>query len=102
METGRKVFFFLIFFIFGCVGSLLLRGGPSLVAGSRGYSSLRCTGLSLSGFSCCRAWALGAGFSSCGLLASIVVAHGLSCSVACGIFLDQGSNLCPLHWQVDS
>ena len=33
---------------------------------------------------------------------SVVVAHGLSCSVACGIFLDQGSNLCPLHWQADS
>ena len=30
------------------------------------------------------------------------MAHGLSCSVACGIFLDQGSNLRPLHWQVDS
>ena len=28
--------------------------------------------------------------------------HGLSCSVACGIVLDQGSNLCPLHWQVDA
>ena len=27
---------------------------------------------------------------------------GLSCSVACGVFLDQGSNLCHLHWQVDS
>ena len=32
---------------------------------------------------------------------SVVVAHRLSCSVACGIFPDQGSNLCPLHWQVD-
>ena len=30
------------------------------------------------------------------------MAHGLSCSVACGIFLDQGLNLCPLHWQADS
>ena len=28
--------------------------------------------------------------------------HGLCCSVACGYFLDQGSNLCPLHWQEDS
>ena len=27
--------------------------------------------------------------------------HGLSCFVACGIFLDQGSNPYPLHWQVD-
>ena len=31
---------------------------------------------------------------------SVVVAHGLSCSAACGIFPDQGSNPCPLHWQV--
>ena len=30
------------------------------------------------------------------------MAHGLSCSAACGIFLDQGSNLCPLDWQADS
>jgi len=27
--------------------------------------------------------------------------HELSCSSAYGIFPDQGSNLCPLHWQVD-
>ena len=33
---------------------------------------------------------------------SVVVAHGLSCSVACGILPDQGSNPCPLHWQADS
>ena len=25
-----------------------------------------------------------------------------SCSEACGIFLNQGSNLCLLHWHVDS
>ena len=30
------------------------------------------------------------------------VACGLSCSTWCGIFLGQGSNLCPLHWQVNS
>ena len=28
----------------------------------------------------------------------VVVAHGLSCSAACGIFPDQGSNPCPLHF----
>ena len=28
--------------------------------------------------------------------------HGLSCSAVRGIFPDQGSNLCLLHWQVDS
>ena len=27
---------------------------------------------------------------------SVVVAHGLSCSAACGMFPDQGSNPCPL------
>ena len=37
-----------------------------------------------------------------GTWASVVVAHGLSCSAACGIFLDEGSNPCPLHWQMDS
>ena len=34
--------------------------------------------------------------------ASVTVAHGLSCSKACGTFPDQGSNLCLLHWQVNS
>ena len=34
--------------------------------------------------------------------ASVFVAHKLSCPVECEIFLDQGSNLCSLHWQVDS
>ena len=46
-----------------------------------------------SGFCCCGAWALGC------VVGSVVGARGLICSVACGIFPDQGSNLCPLHWQ---
>ena len=33
---------------------------------------------------------------------SVVVAHRLGCSMACGIFLDQGLNPCLLHWQADS
>ena len=33
---------------------------------------------------------------------SVVVTHGPSCSTACGIFPDQGSNPRPLHWQADS
>ena len=37
-----------------------------------------------------------------GVGASAAVAHQLSCSMSCGIFLDRGSNLCPLHWQVAS
>ena len=35
-------------------------------------------------------------------MASGVVAHGFSCPMACGIFLDQGLNPYPLHWQADS
>ena len=37
-----------------------------------------------------------------GLQASVVAAQGLGYSVACEIFPNQGSNLCPLHWQADS
>ena len=33
---------------------------------------------------------------------SIAVAHRLSCSEACVIFPDQGSNPCLLQWQADS
>ena len=33
---------------------------------------------------------------------SVIVAHGPSCSAACGIFPDQGSNPRPPHWQADS
>ena len=35
-------------------------------------------------------------------VSSGVVAHSLSCPAAWGIFPDQESNLCPLHWQADS
>ena len=33
---------------------------------------------------------------------SAVVARGLRCSVACGIFLEQGLSPCLLHWQAVS
>ena len=33
---------------------------------------------------------------------SVVGVHKLSCSAACGIFLDHRLNPCLLHWQVDS
>ena len=32
---------------------------------------------------------------------SVVVAHRLSCSAACGIVPNQGWNPCLLHWQAD-
>ena len=64
-------------------------------------------GLLIAVASRCGARALGAWASvvvACGLQSagSVVVAHRFSCSVACEIFPDQGSNPCPLHWQEDS
>ena len=47
------------------------------------------------GFSC-------SGVRALGTLASVVWAHGLSCSVAPAILLDQESNPCLQHWPVDS
>ena len=35
-------------------------------------------------------------------MGSVVVVHRLSCPVACGIFPNQGSNSCPLHWQANA
>ena len=35
-------------------------------------------------------------------VASLVMAHRLSCPPPCGIFPDWGSNPCPLLWQADS
>ena len=69
--------------------------GLSLVAASGGHSSSRCAGLSLSRPLLLRS----TGSRRAG---SVIVAHGPSCSAACGIFPDQGSNPCPLHWQADS
>ena len=71
----------------------------SLVAGSGGYSSLQCTGFSLWGL--LLLWNMGSrhlGFSNFGLWAQQLTASGLSCPMACGIFPEQGSNPCPLHW----
>ena len=49
-------------------------------------------------------WHLGSVVAVPGLQSSgsTVVAHGLSCSSGCGIFLDQGLNLCLLPWQANS
>ena len=83
-------------FIYGCAGSSLLHR-LFLVAVSRGCSlpgvhrlqymqhvgsAVVAPGLS------CAAW--------------VIVVHGLSCSVACGILLEQGLNPCLLHWQAEA
>ena len=69
--------------------------GLSLVVASGGHSSSQCAGLSLSRPLLLRS----TGSKRAG---SVVVAHRPSCSEACEIFPDQGSNPCPLHWQADS
>ena len=69
--------------------------GLSLVVASGGHSSSQCTGLSLS-------WPLLLPSTGSRRAGSAIVAHGPSCSAACGILPDQGSNPCPLHWQADS
>ena len=43
-----------------------------------------------------------AGFGGRPPVSSVVVAQGLSCSKALGLFLDRGSNACPLRRQADS
>ena len=93
------VFFFflnsvLYLFTFGCAVTSLLRGFFSS-CGDRGL------------LSSCSAWDSHCSGCSCynglqGPLASVVAVHWLSCPSACEIFPDQGSNLCPLHWQADS
>ena len=82
-------------FIYGCVGSSFTVRGLSLVTASGGHSSSRCAGLPPSRPLLLRS-------TSSRHAGSVIVAHGPSCSAACGILPDQGSNLCPLHWQADS
>ena len=109
MEVNLKLpfhcFCFLNLFILGSAGSSLLCS--SLVAVSWGYSLSCCARAS----HCCSFFGAehrlqGAGFSSCD---SWALEHRLTCcgswaQFLCGmrIFLDQGSNLCLLHWQADS
>ena len=92
----------LFIFLFLAVLGLQFLRGLSLVTASGGHSSSRCRDRSSSrcaGLSLSRPLPL-RGTGSRGTC-SVVVAHGLSCSAACGILPDQGSNPCPPHWQAD-
>ena len=88
------IYLFIYFYFWLCWVFVSVRG-PSPVVASGGHSSSRCAGLSLS-----RPLLLqSTGSRRAG---SAVVAHGPTCSAACGILPDQASNLCPLHRQADS
>ena len=89
--------FIYLFIYFWLPWVFIAAHGLSLVVAIRGYSLLRCMGFSSCGSQV--SVVVARGLYSAG---SVVIVHELSCSAACGIFLGQGSNLCPLHWQVDS
>ena len=93
-STFSFCFFFKLINLWLCWVFVSVRG-LSLVAASGGHSSSRCAGLSLS-------WPLLLRSTGSSHAGSAIVAHGPSRSTACGIFPDQGSNPCPLHWQADS
>ena len=95
----KFIYLFIYLFIFGCVGSSLLHTGFLQLRRARATLHCGARASHCSGSSCCGARALEHGLQNTG---SVVVAHGLHCSAACGIFPDQGSNPCPLHWQADS
>ena len=79
--------YFVILFIFGCAGACCCMQIFCCCSEWGLLSNCDVRASHWSGFSYCGAWALGCmGFSSCLMI--------------CGIFLDQGLNLCP-HWQAD-
>ena len=85
---------FICLFVFGCAGSLLRCAGCSCsergLLSSCSAQASRCSGFSL---------VVEHGLE--GVQSSLIVMHRLSCSVACGIFPNQGSNSYLLHWQAD-
>ena len=91
--TTREVPVYL--FIYGCVGSSFLCEGFLYLRQAGGHSSSRCVGPSL-------LWPLLLHSTGSRRAGSVIVAHGPSCSAACGILPDQGSNPCPIHRQADS
>ena len=91
----KEFHFYLFIYLFRLCWVFVSVRGLSLVEASGGHSSSRCARLSLS--RPLLLWSAGSRRAG-----SAVVAHGPSCSAACGIFPDQGLNPCPLHWQADS
>ena len=104
LNSSKLDFFFIYLFNFGCAGSWWLCGlfsrcshqGLLFCCGAHcGFSLWRLLLLQTVGSWVCRPPQL-----QC--LGSEVVVHRLSCPEACGTFLDQRLNPCPLNWQADS
>ena len=81
-------------FTFGCVFLAACRLSPVVERGG-GYSLVAVASLAVEPRSRAQ------GLQEVQLVGSAVVAYRLSCPRACGIFLDQGLNLCLLRWQAD-
>lgn len=81
--------------MFGYIGGLHCSRVFSLAVASVALISLACTPRLLIALTPLAA-STGADMGSAVLISS------LSCPMACGIFTDQGWNLRPSHWQVDS
>ena len=96
LSRSQGFFFFkslkiILFFIYGCAGSLMLREGFLLLWRAGDYSGLQCTGSlvwlllrrtgsRLTGFRSCDSWA-----QQLRLAGSVAVKHGLNRPSACGI-----------------
>ena len=97
-KLNEKIFFN-VYLFFGCAGSLSLLYGLFSSCGEQGLLS-----------SCVHKILIAVAFLewSTGSRAhgprtdSVVVVHGPSCPAARGVFPDQGSNLCLMHWHVGS
>ena len=97
----------ILFHLFLAVLGLCCYSGSSPVSASGGYPSWWYTHIYHCGFSCVGhglsdAWASEVAVNGLKSTGSIVVAHWFSCSVAYGIFPDQGSNPCLLRRHTDS
>ena len=132
LEKSRAgiLFFKFIYYFYFWLHWVFMAGRVFSSCGEWGYSSLRCADFSWllllqsigsrhSSFNSCSSQHLVLSLRSCSVwlqgagpsvtvaprlqsTSLAVVVHGLSCSTGCGIFPDQGSNPCLLHWQTDS
>ena len=92
-------FYLFIYFGLHWVSTAALRLSVAAVSG--GCSSLQCLHSRCSGLSCFTAQAPGTQASVAAALRLSICGTDLH-SATCGIFPDQGSNPCPLHWQAES
>ena len=95
IQSSTIFYFFDLFLFLAALGLHCYAWAFSSFSKQRLLSSCSAQASHCNDFSCCRAQALGHA-------SSVVAAYRPSRPTACGILLDQGSNLCPSHWEVDA